>query len=135
MIAHEHILDDNRDRVRFLDDTPPVAQMCAVAGAIQWSLHRDLQIRQLYFGTCGYFVPVYLTSREDITAPPDLVAPVQVQPGYLVARTLLPPHMAYARARVVAGRADQLPNWLMRAWAEHARSVPIDMDEDLDLEA
>lgn len=123
VIAHEHILEDNEDRVRFLSQTPRVAQMCAVAGAIQWSIHRGLVIQQLYFGTQSYFVPVYLTSREDITAPPDLVAPVQVQPGYLVARTLLLPHMAYARARVAANRADQLPSWLLRGWAEYAQSV------------
>lgn len=123
VIGHEHILEDNEDRVRFLSATPRVAQMCAVAGAIQWSIHRELLIRQMYFGTQSYFVPVYLTSREDITAPPDLVAPVQVQPGYVVARTLLLPHMSYARARVAANRADQLPSWLLRAWAEHAETV------------
>lgn len=129
VIAHEHILGDNRERVGFLESTPPVAQMCAVSGAIQWSIHRELAIRQLYFGTQSYFVPVYLTSREDITSAPDLVAPVQVQPGYLVARTLLVPHMAYARARVVANRADQLPGWLTRAWHEHSAQAVADSDD------
>lgn len=132
VIGHEHILEDNEDRVSFLGQTPRVAQMCAVAGAIQWSIHRGLLIKQMYFGTQSYFVPVYLTSREDITAPPDLVAPVQIQPGYLVARTLLLPHMAYARARVAANRADQLPSWLLRAWAEHAASV---VDDGVELDA
>ena len=134
VIAHEHILEENRDRVGFLRGTPPVAQMCAVAGAIQWSIHRGLSIRQLYFGTMGYFVPVYLTSRENITAPPDLVAPVQTQPGYLVARTLLVPHMAFSRARVVAKRADQLPSWLTRAWHEYSELVPVDVDDISDLD-
>lgn len=123
VIAHDHILEDRQDRVSFLNATPPVAQMCAVSGAIQWSIHRGLDIPQMYFGTQSYFVPVYLTSREDITAPPDLVAPVQVQPGYLIARTLLLPYMAYPRARVAAFRADQLPSWLLRAWAEEGQAV------------
>ena len=129
VIAHEHILEENRDRVAFLNDTPPVAQMCAVAGAIEWSIHRNLAIRQIYFGELNYFVPVYLTSREDVTATPDLVAPVQVQPGYLVARTLLEPHMAYPRARVVATRADQLPSWLIRAWHDRANEVRMESVE------
>ncbi|WP_370323780.1 DUF3825 domain-containing protein [Euzebya sp.] len=129
VIAHEHILDDNKSRVAFLEHTPPVAQMCAVAGAIQWSIHRRLYIPQLYWGTTSYFVPVYLTSREDITAAPDLVAPVQVQPGYLVARTLLEPYMSYARARVVAPRADQLPTWLVSAWRDHSQHVSEEEDE------
>jgi hypothetical protein len=134
VIAHEHILDDNQNRVNFLENAPPVAQMCAVSGAIQWAIHRELVIPQLYFGTTSFFVPVYLTSREDATSAPDLVAPVQVQPRYLVARTLLLPHMAYARARVAVPRADRLPSWLLHAWADHASSLESDIDDDRGLD-
>jgi hypothetical protein len=120
IIAHEHILEEHHDRVAFLAQTPRVAQMCALAGAIQWSLFRDLAIRQLYLGVPSYFVPVYLESREDITETPDLIAPVQVQGERLFVRTALEPHMAYAWARVVATRHDQPPHWLVPAWRDRA---------------
>ena len=120
IIAHEHILEQRHDRVAFLSQTPRVAQMCALAGAIQWSLFRDLAIRQLYLGVPSYFLPVYLKSREDITEIPDLIAPVQVQGEKLFVRTALEPHMAYAWARVVATRHDQLPHWLVTAWHDRA---------------
>lgn len=120
VIAHEHILERHQERVTFLADTPRVAQMCALAGAIQWSLFRDLAIRQLYLGVPSYFVPVYLRSREDITQAPDLIAPVQVQGEKLYVRTALEPYMGYALARVVATRHDQLPHWLVTAWHERA---------------
>jgi len=120
VIAHEHILEQHQDRVAFLAKTPRVAQMCALAGAIQWSLFRDLPIRQLYLGVPSYFVPVYLQSREDITQAPDLIAPVQVQGEKLYVRTALEPYMAYAWARVVATRHDQLPHWLVISWHDRA---------------
>jgi hypothetical protein len=120
VVAHEHILEQHQERVAFLAATPRVAQMCALAGAIQWSLFRDLGIRQLYLGVPSYFVPVYLQSREDITQAPDLIAPVQVQGEKLYVRTALEPYMGYAWARVVAKRHDQLPHWLVTAWHERA---------------
>jgi hypothetical protein len=120
IIAHEHILEQHQERVAFLAETPRVAQMCALAGAIQWSLFRDLAIRQLYLGIPSYFVPVYLQSREDITKAPDLIAPVQVQGDRLYVRTALEPYMGYAWARVVATRHDQLPHWLVTAWHDRA---------------
>ena len=120
IIAHEHILEQHHDRVAFLAQPPRVAQMCALAGAIQWSLFRDLAIRQFYLGAPSYFVPVYLQSREDITEAPELIAPVQVQGEKLFVRTALEPHMAYAWARVVATRHDQLPHWLVTAWRDRA---------------
>lgn len=123
VIASEHILGENADRFPYLKDTPSVAQMCAVTGAIQWSLHRRLEIKQMYLGVPSYFVPLYLQTREDITNPPDLVAPVQVQPNRLLVRTVLLPHMAYDKARVVANRHDELPTWLTSAWHEHSDSV------------
>jgi hypothetical protein len=64
VMMHDHILGDRGDRVPFLRDTPPVAQMCAVAGAIQWSLNRRLELRYWYFGRMNYLVPLYLRSRE-----------------------------------------------------------------------
>jgi hypothetical protein len=120
VMAHEHILGANADRVEFLKDTPPVAQICAVSGAIQWSLNRDLQIPYWYFGRMGYVVPLYLRTRENITLAPDLVAPIQVMHDSLVVRTALVPHMPYTNARVAVPRHDQLPAWMLDAWNEHA---------------
>jgi hypothetical protein len=84
VMLHDHILGDNSERVSFLASTPPVAQMCAVAGAIQWSLNRSLQLNHWYFGRMNYIVPLYLQSRENITRSPDIIAPIQVSPGNLV---------------------------------------------------
>src|SRR3954453_4771509 len=72
VMAHEHILGANADRVEFLRNTPPVAQICAVCGAIQWSLNGSLQIPYWYYGRMGYVVPLYLRTRENITLAPDL---------------------------------------------------------------
>jgi len=123
VIATDHVLGDNVERILFLKDTPPVAQICAVTGAIQWSLYRNLQIKQMYFGVESYFVPIYLQTRENITSPPDLVAPVQVQPDRLLVRTVLLPHMAYDKARVVVTRHDELPPWIVSSWHEHSATV------------
>lgn len=117
VINHDHILGERADRVPFLRDTPPVAQMCAVAGAIQWSLNRGLRLSHWYFGKMNYTVPLYLTSREDITMAPDLIAPIQVNSESLLVRTLLPPEGIYANSRVSVTRHDQLPHWLLSAWA------------------
>lgn len=120
VMMHDHILGENADRVPFLSQTPRVAQMCAVAGAIQWSMNRNLQLPYWYFGRMSYLVPLYLQSREDITAAPDLIAPIQVNPDSLLVRTVLLPHMPYANARVAVKRHDQLPHWMLSAWADHA---------------
>lgn len=82
-MLHDHILQHNTDRVQFLRSTPLVAQMCAVSGAIQWSLNRNLHMSYWYFGRMNYLVPLYLQSREDITQAPDLIAPIQVNPQSL----------------------------------------------------
>ena len=119
-MSHDHILGENGDRVPFLQKTPSVAQMCAIGGAIQWSLNRGLQLAHWYFGQMNYVVPLYLQSRENITRMPDLIAPVQVSPGNLLVRTILAPHMAYANARVAVQRHDQLPAWLLETWADLA---------------
>jgi len=134
VIAHDHILEKHQERVAFLGGTPRVAQMCALAGAIQWSLFRDLAIRQLYLGVPSYFVPVYLRSREDITQAPDLIAPVQVQGERLYVRTALEPYMGYALARVVAKRHDQLPTWLIAAWHDRADEEGAATLEDVERE-
>ncbi|MFB8340894.1 DUF3825 domain-containing protein [Brucella cytisi] len=123
VMMHDHILDDNSDRVPFLRDTPRVAQMCAVSGAIQWSLNRKLHLPYWYFGRMSYVVPLYLSSREDITQAPDLIAPIQVNPQSLLVRTVLKPVMPFGNARVAVQRHDQLPHWLLQAWREHAATA------------
>jgi hypothetical protein len=123
VMLHDHILRENSDRVPFLGQTPPVSQMCAVAGAIQWSLNRGLQLPYWYFGRMNYLVPLYMQSRENITLAPDLIAPIQVTAEALMVRTVLMPHMPYANARVSVRRHDQLPHWLLAAWNAAAVSV------------
>lgn len=123
VMLHEHILGDNADRVPFLSGTPFVAQMCAVSGAIQWSLNRGLQLPYWYYGTMNYLVPLYLQSREDITRAPDVIAPIQVTNDSLIVRTVLEPFMPYSNARVSVRRHDQLPHWMLAAWEEHAEQV------------
>ena len=129
VMMHDHILGDNADRVPFFSKTPRVSQMCAVSGAIQWSLNRNLQLPYWYFGRMSYLVPLYLQSREDITAAPDLIAPIQVNPDSLLVRTILQPHMPYANARVAVKRHDQLPHWMLSAWEDHAeRTTEAEID-------
>ncbi len=126
--------DDRRTRLPYLGSAPVVTRIAALAGAIQWSLHRGIAVRQIHGGGRGYFVPVYLTSREDLTAAPDVVAPVVAQGERLIVRTLLDPHVAYSPARAVVERCEQLPNWLLDAWDSASdgppASTPSDDDED-----
>jgi hypothetical protein len=130
VMSHDHILGDHAERVAFLAQTPPVAQVCAVAGAIQWSLNRGLQIPYWYFGRMNYIVPLYLTSRENITRAPDLVAPVEVAGEALLVRTVLEPHMPYANSRVAVKRHDQLPSWMLDCWHTEAERMPESRMED-----
>ena len=130
VMMHDHILGENAERVPFLKDTPPVAQMCAVSGAIQWSLNRNLQMSYWYYGRMQYLVPLYLQNRENIALSPDAVAPIQVNPNSLLVRTVLTPSMPYANARVCVHRHDQLPPWLLDAWAEVAQEVTNEQIED-----
>ncbi len=123
VISHEHILDKNAHRVPFLSQTPRVSQMCALSGAIQWSLNRGLQMPYWYYGKMSYLVPLYLQSREDITQSPDLIAPIQVTQNSLVVRTVLEPHMPYAKARVAVKRHDQLPHWMISGWDKHSNDL------------
>lgn len=123
VMLHEHILGDNSDRVPFLSGTPFVAQMCAVSGAIQWSLNRGLQLPYWYFGTMNHLVPLYLQSREDITKAPDVIAPIQIANNSLIVRTVLEAHMPYANSRVSVKRHDQLPHWMLSAWETYAEQL------------
>lgn len=123
VMMHDHILGENGDRVKFLKNAPPVAQMCAISGAIQWSLNRNLQLPYWYYGKMQYVVPLYLKSRENITEQPDLVAPIQINQDNLLVRTVLAPHMPYANARVSVKRHDQLPPWLIDSWKEYSKEM------------
>jgi hypothetical protein len=103
-----------------LRDVSPIAAVCALTGAIHWALFRDLAVKQLHCGIPSFFVPIYLESRDDITATPDLIAPIQVLENKLYVRTALEPYMAYPSARIVSTRHDKLPSWLLHAWEENA---------------
>lgn len=123
VMSHDHMLQDNSDRVDFLSAAPPVAQMCAIAGAIQWSMNRGLQLPYWYYGHMNFLVPLYLRDRENITNAPDLVAPIQISNELLLVRTVLEPHMPYANARVSIKRHDQLPHWMLDTWHQHAADL------------
>ena len=116
VIACDLSSDERRSKLGALAEASPVVQSSAIAGAVHWSLHRNLAVRQIHGGGRGYFVPVYLTSRDDLTVAPELVAPIQVQTNRLVVRTLLDPHVAYSPARAVVERWEQIPSWLLDAW-------------------
>ncbi|MBS68050.1 MAG: hypothetical protein CMK98_06815 [Pseudomonas sp.] len=126
VMQHDHMLKDNEDRVSFLKNAPPVAQMCAISGAIQWSLNRELQLPYWYHGKMNYLVPLYLKDRENIANAPDLVAPIQVMEEMLLVRTVLEPHMPYANSRVSVKRHDQLPPWMIHTWNVHADETELD---------
>jgi hypothetical protein len=130
VMSHDHILGEQAERIPFLAQTPPVAQICAVAGAIQWSINRGLQLPYWYFGRMHYLVPLYLQSRENITTTPDLVAPIEVQDASLLVRTVLLPHMPYPNARVAVRRHDQLPPWLLDCWNTEAERIEKSALED-----
>jgi hypothetical protein len=129
-MAHDHILGDNAERVSFLANTPPVAQMCAVSGAIQWSINRKLQMPYWYYGRMQYLIPLYLRNRENIALAPDAVATLQVSRTSILVRTVLPPAAVYANARVAVRRHDQLPPWLLHAWAAVAHVAITDESEE-----
>ncbi|HED65865.1 MAG TPA: hypothetical protein ENJ09_09965 [Planctomycetes bacterium] len=116
VVACDLASEERRIHLPGLETAPSAARFAAVAGAVSWSLRRGLAVRQIHGTGRGYFVPVHLTGREDLTASPDLVAPVQVQGDRLVVRTVLDPEVAYAPARCVVERWEQLPAWLLDAW-------------------
>lgn len=132
VMSHDHILVDNAERLSFMSGTPVVAQICAVSGAIQWSLNRGLQIPYWYFGRMNFIVPLYLKTRENIAQTPDLVAPIEVSEDTLLVRTVLPPHAPYPHARVAVKRHDQLPAWMLDCWNRESSKLGQDRLEDLE---
>lgn len=108
--------DERRPPLPVLAGLPLAAQAAALAGALSWAVRRDLAVRQIHGGGRGYFAPLYLSSRDDVSLAPDLVAPIVVQSGRLIVRALLEPHVSYAPARAVVERWEQLPPWLIDAW-------------------
>ncbi len=118
VIAVDLASEERRARLGVLADAPSLIQTSAIAGAVHWALFRNLAVRQIHGGGRGYFVPVYFTSRDDLTVSPDHVAPILVQEKRLIVRTLLEPHVAYSPARAVVERWEQMPSWLLDAWDE-----------------
>ena len=116
VVACDFTNEERRPHLPGLAQASVVTQICAVAGAVSWSLHRGLAVKQIHGAGRGYFVPVFLTGRDDLEAAPEFVAPVVVQRGRLVVRTLLEPHVAWAPSRAVVERSEQLPAWLLEAW-------------------
>jgi hypothetical protein len=118
VIACELEHPERKVALRGLEGAPIVAQCAALSGAISWSIHRGLATRQIHSGGKGYFVPVYLHSREDLHGLPDFVAPLVMQKGRAVLRAILSPQNAYAPARAVVQRCEELPPWLLNAWVD-----------------
>ena len=116
IIACDVSSEERRVRLPEIGEASTLLQASALSGAVHWSIHRDLSVRQIHGGGRGYFVPLFLTSRDDLSAAPDLVAPLLVQSGRVVVRTLLDAHVAYSPARAVVERWEQLPPWLLDAW-------------------
>lgn len=105
--------DLTRSKLGGLADLPVVTQISAIAGSVEWSLRRGLAVRHIHGITRGYFAPVHLTKRDDA---PEIVAALQVQSGRVVVRTLPDPRVAYAPARAVVERREELPAWLLDTW-------------------
>ncbi len=140
VVACDFTSEDRRVRVPEVGGASVIAQSSAIAGAVHWALWRGLAVRQIHGGGHGYFVPVYLSNRDDLTLAPDVVAPIVVQGERLVVRTLLESHVAYSPARAVVERWEQLPAWLLDAWdnatlddEDHGGVGEDDAEEDEDL--
>jgi hypothetical protein len=116
--------DESRGpRLPALANLPVPLQTAALTGALHWSLHRGLALRQIHSGGQGYFVPLWLQNRDDLEAVPDCVAPLAAAGPRWIARALLEPANAYAPARATVERADQLPAWLLEAWDRSCSSA------------
>lgn len=105
-------------------------QYAALAGAISWAMRRGLSVPQIFGGGRGYLVPVYLSSRDDLTSPPELVAHLVVQSDRVVARNLFEPHVAYPSARACVERWELLPSWLVSSWEDAVDGDPSSDDDD-----
>ncbi|MEO0651658.1 MAG: hypothetical protein AAFZ65_13360 [Planctomycetota bacterium] len=110
--------DERRGTLGPLERVAPSLRTMTVIGAVHWALQRGLVVRQAHAGGRGYFVPLFLESRDDLTESPDLVAPLSTRGRRAVVRALLEPQAAYAAARAVVDRAEVLPEWLAAAWDE-----------------
>ena len=104
------------ERVPELANAPADLSTAALVGACHWALHRGLATEHRHSGVRSYFLPLYLRSRADLCAAPDLVASAEVQAGRLLIRFVLDPEIAYAPARAVVDRCDLLPAWLRESW-------------------
>ncbi|MFT6714681.1 MAG: hypothetical protein ACJAVJ_001970, partial [Planctomycetota bacterium] len=129
IVACELEHPERRVHLPGFDDAGPVAKCAAIAGAISWAIHRGLATPQIHSGGRGYFVPVYLKSRDDLHDEPDFVAPIVVQSDRGIVRAVLSPQNAYAPARAVVQRCEELPPWLLGAWeSEEPEEEPIQAD-------
>ena len=124
VVAAEFEHPERRLHLGKLDDVPVVARMSAIMGAVSWSMWRGLAARQMHSGGRGWFVPVYLSSRADLLATPDFVAPLLAQTKgdrtVYVVRSLISAQGAYAPARAMVERCELLPGWLLGSWEETA---------------
>lgn len=127
VVACEFEHPERRVSLPGLDEASVVARMSAMAGAISWALKRGQAAPQIHSAGLGWFVPVYLQSREDLLATPDFVAPLLAQrtngETRYVVRSVLSAHNAYAPARAVVERCEQLPGWLLSSWEEAAEEA------------
>jgi len=130
IIACDLTSEERRIRLPEIKQASGVIQSSTVVGAITWAIHRGLGVRQLHGGGRGYFVPVFLTTRDDLTLAPDFVAPILVQSNRLVVRTLLDASVAYSPARAVVERWEQLPPWLLDAWDSATEEDDEEEEED-----
>ncbi len=135
VVRDEHILGQRSDRVPFLQGVGAVAQICALTGAIQWSIYRGLQQLCWYFGKMQYYIPIYLQNQENITATPDLIVPIEIRQSTtpLSVRTALDPLTQttyYSNIRPVVARADQLQPWIVSSWAAATKADPSDSVEE-----
>jgi hypothetical protein len=132
VIGHEHILEDNEDRVRFLS-LRRASRRCVRSLGPSSGQYIASSSSGRCFGTQSYFVPVYLTSREDITAASRLGRAGSGSTGVCGrSHAAATSHATRPSSCVAANRADQLPSWLLRAWAEHAEAVGDDAGADPD---
>ncbi len=132
VIACDLDSDERRAKIPVMGAAPTIALSCALTGAIHWALFRGLAVRQIHGGGRGYFVPVFLRSREDLSVAPDVVVPLHVQGERLIVRTLLDPYVAYSPARALVERWEQLPAWLLDAWDAATEDGGDETDEEDD---
>ena len=134
VVKDEHIIRNRSNRIPFLQSVGTVAQICALNGAIQWSIYRGLQQPCWYYGKIQYYVPIYLHNQENITATPDLVVPLEIRQGTLplFVRTALNPLEEityYGNIRPIVARSDQLQPWIVSSWRDATKIVSDDDEE------